>query len=100
MSKIGSSDESRFTIRDGIFLCTKLFLSQPSLKLTYYPKHRKYSCIPSHLLINVKEKEQQLLILQPIGEKPIYILFLCNLEDEIIFKGGRICNTQLAICGR
>jgi hypothetical protein len=26
-----------------------------------------------------------------------YVPFLTNLEDEIIFKGGRICNTQFVI---
>jgi hypothetical protein len=26
--------------------------------------------------------------------KKNYILFLTNLEDEIIFKGGRICKAQ------
>jgi hypothetical protein len=26
-------------------------------------------------------------------------MFLTNLEDEIIFKGGRICNTQILNLG-
>jgi hypothetical protein len=29
-----------------------------------------------------------------ITNKIYYIPYLTNLEDEIIFKGGRICNTQ------
>jgi hypothetical protein len=29
---------------------------------------------------------------------PSFPSFLLNLEDEISFKGGRICNTQFAIC--
>jgi hypothetical protein len=30
---------------------------------------------------------------------PSFPSFLLNLEDEILFKGGRICNTQFVICG-
>ena len=28
-----------------------------------------------------------------------YILFLTNLEDEILVKGGRICNTRNLVLG-
>jgi hypothetical protein len=27
-----------------------------------------------------------------------FLYFFLNLEDEIIFKGGRICNTHFVIC--
>jgi hypothetical protein len=37
------------------------------------------------------EREEELRIDFP----HFFSSFLLNLEDEIIFKGGRICNTQL-----
>jgi hypothetical protein len=36
------------------------------------------------------EREEEL----HIDFSPSFPSFLLNLEDEIIFKGGRICNTQ------
>ena len=52
-----------------------------------------------------KKVYRKQLCLKPLGKKleaktkhlAFYIYFLTNLEDEIIFKGGRICNAQNAI---
>jgi hypothetical protein len=41
------------------------------------------------------EREEELRI----DFSPSFPSFLLNLEDEILVKGGRICNTQLVICG-
>jgi hypothetical protein len=45
---------------------------------------------PNHLLATIKKHETKLLIPKPNWLHP----FSSNLEDEIIFKGGRICNTS------
>jgi hypothetical protein len=50
---------------------------------------------PNHLLASIKKHETKLLIPKPNRLHP----FSTNLEDEIIFKGGRICNTQNCLQG-
>jgi hypothetical protein len=50
-----------------------------------------YLYFPNHLLASIKKKlETKLLIPKPNWSHP----FSTNLEDEILFKGGRICNTH------
>jgi hypothetical protein len=42
----------------------------------------------------MEELEQKKGVLKKKMNQTKYILFLTNLGDEIIFKGGRICKAQ------
>jgi hypothetical protein len=53
-----------------------------------------YPYFPNHLLASIKKLETKLLIPKPNWLHP----FSTNLGDEILFKGGRICNTHFVIC--
>jgi predicted nucleotidyltransferase component of viral defense system len=54
-------------------------------------------CFPKYLFISIKKLFN--IELKDNYKQNFLYLFLTNLEDEIIFKGGRICNTLKSYFG-